>query len=300
MALSRRNLVHFIALAEEGRISLAAARVHLSPSAFSRSIQAVEEGLGLQLFTRSMNGATLTAAGKAVLHHARALDFENKRFELNLDLLRRGDSDRVCIGAAPIPACLLMPELLRRLHEQTPHLMIQAETGSIAGLLERLDRSEIDLCLLDIRNVQGNDERYASKKLAVIRCVVCCRAEHPLVASGRVTARDLVDHRLAFARVDSIVEREVRACFGLDAAEPIPMTVACDDVNVLAGLLATTNLIGVLPQGVYEQHASALRMLEPDDPSSLYAYVHAVWPKNRMLPPSALKALDVARSVAQA
>ena len=299
MTLSRRNLVHLIALAEEGRISLAATRVHLSPSAFSRSIQAVEDTLGLQLFSRSMNGVTLTTAGEAVLGHARALDFENKRFELNLDLLRRGDSDRVCIGAGPIPACMLIPALIRGMHQQTPHLLIQVETGSLSVLFDRLDQNEIDICLADIRNVAADDERYASKKLAVFQCVVCCRTGHPLYTTGRITSRELLTYRLALARVESVIEREIRACFGLDVAEAIPTAIECDDLGVLARLVATTDLIGILPAQLFEQFSESLAILEPEDPSSLYAYVHAIWPKNRILAPSAIKALDLARSIAQ-
>jgi len=42
-----------------------------------------------------------------------------------------------------------------------------------------------------------------------------------------------------------------------------------------------------------------LSALDPDDPSSLYSYVHAIWPKNRILSPSAIRALDLARKIAQ-
>jgi DNA-binding transcriptional LysR family regulator len=299
MTLSPRNLVHLIALAEEGRISRAATRVHLSPSAFSRSIQSVEDDLGLQLFHRNMNGVTLTAAGEAVLGHARALDFENKRFELNLDLLRRGDFDRVSIGAGPIPASILIPELMRSIHRQTPHLLIQVELGNMSALIARLDENDIDICLGDIRNVAANEERYASKKLAIFKCVVCCRAGHPLSAMGKVTSRDLRTHRLALARIEAAIDRELRSCFGLEASEKIPTAIECDDLSVLANLVATTDLIGILPAQVFGQFSGSLCILEPDDPSSLYAYVHAIWPKNRILAPSAIKVLDLARNIAQ-
>jgi DNA-binding transcriptional LysR family regulator len=299
MTLSPRNLVHLIALAEEGRISRAATRVHLSPSAFSRSIQSVEDDLGLQLFHRNMNGATLTAAGEAVLGHARALDFENKRFELNLDLLRRGDFDRVCIGAGPIPASILIPGLIRSMHEQTPHLLIQVELGNMSVLIDRLDENDIDVCLGDIRNVAANEERYASKKLAVFKCVVCCRTGHPLSTAGKVTSRDLLTYRLALVRIESAIDRELRACFGLEVSEKIPTAIECDDLSVLANLVATTDLIGILPAQVFGQFSASLSVLDPDDPSSLYAYVHAIWPKNKILAPSAIKVLDLARKIAQ-
>ena len=299
MKLSPRNLVHLIALAEEGRISRAATRVHLSPSAFSRSIQSVEDDLGLQLFHRNKTGATLTAAGEAILGHARALDFENKRFELNLDLLRRGDFDRVCIGAGPIPASFIIPELIRSMHRQTPHLQIHVEFGNMSVLVDRLDKNEIDICLGDIRFVAASEERYASKKLAINKLVVCCRSGHPLSGTGKVTPRDLQTYRLALSRVSPAIDRELHTCFGLEASQKIPMVVECDDLSVLADLVSTTDLIGILPAQVFAASSGLLSVLDPDDPSSLYSYVHAIWPRNRILSPSAIKALDLARKIAQ-
>ena len=299
MKLSPRNLVHLIALAEEGRISRAAIRVHLSPSAFSRSIQSVEDDLGLKLFNRNKTGVSLTAAGEAILGHARALDFENRRFELNLDLLRRGDFDQVCIGAGPIPASIIVPELIRSMHQQTPHLLIQVEFGNMSALIDRLDENDIDICLGDIRFVAASEERYATKKLAIVKVVVCCRSGHPLSGTGRVTSKDLQMYRLALSRVSPAIDRELHACFGLEVSETIPMVIECDDLGVLANLVAATDLIGILPSQVFEKFSGSLSALTPEDPSSLYSYVHAIWPKNRILSPSAIKVLDLARMIAQ-
>jgi DNA-binding transcriptional LysR family regulator len=299
MPLSPRNLVHLIALAEEGRISRAATRVHLSPSAFSRSIQSVEDDLGLKLFHRNMNGVSLTAAGEAVLGHARALDFENKRFELNLDLLKRGDFDKVSIGAGPIPASIIIPELVHAMHLQAPSLLIHVEFGDISVLIDRLDKNDIDICLGDIRYVAANEERYASKKLVIIKSVVCCRSGHPLSAAGRVTPKDLHKYRLALSRINSTIDREMHACFGMEVSENLPTVIECDDLAVLANLIATTDLIGILPSQAVEKLSGSLSALEPYDPSSLFAYVHAIWPKNRILAPSAIKVLDLARKIAQ-
>ena len=299
MKLSPRNLVHLIALAEEGRISRAATRVHLSPSAFSRSIQSVEDDLGVKLFHRNRNGASLTTAGEAVLGHARALDFENKRFELNLDLLRRGDFDRVSIGAGPIPASIIIPDLIRSMHQQAPSLLMHVEFGNMSTLIDRLDKNDIDICLGDIRYVAANEDRYASRKLVTVRVVVCSRAGHPLAATGRVSARDLLTYRLALVRVSPAIERELHACFGLEGSEKIPAVVECDDLSVLAYLVASTDLIGVLPVQVFEKFSGSLSILDPDDPSSLYGYVHAIWPRNRILAPSAIKVLELAKKIAQ-
>jgi DNA-binding transcriptional LysR family regulator len=115
-----------------------------------------------------------------------------------------------------------------------------------------------------------------------------------------VTARDLLKYRLALSQVNSAIDRELHACFGLETSEKIPTVIECDDLTVLANLVATTDLIGILPPQVFEHHARSLSVLDPEDPSSLYGYLHAIWPKNRVLAPSAVKVLDLARKIAQA
>jgi len=95
-----KRLTHFIALAEEGRFALAAARVHLSQAAFSRSIQTLEERMGLRLFDRGAKGAKLTPVGEVVLQRARDLVFDSRCLERDIALVKSGDVGEISVGAA--------------------------------------------------------------------------------------------------------------------------------------------------------------------------------------------------------
>ena len=67
-----RHLRYFIAVAEEGSLTLAAEkRLHTAQPSLSRQIRDLETEVGTQLMTRSAQGVELTAAGKAFLDHAR-------------------------------------------------------------------------------------------------------------------------------------------------------------------------------------------------------------------------------------
>jgi len=67
-----RHLRYFIAVAEEGSVSLAAQRrLHTAQPSLSRQLRDLEAEVGAQLFVRDFNGVTLTAAGRAFLDHAR-------------------------------------------------------------------------------------------------------------------------------------------------------------------------------------------------------------------------------------
>jgi DNA-binding transcriptional LysR family regulator len=76
-----RTLGYFVAVAETGSVSAAAAVVHVTQPAISRQLRQLERELGLELFTRSAGRLRLSAAGRQFLPHAQ-------------DVLHRADSAR--------------------------------------------------------------------------------------------------------------------------------------------------------------------------------------------------------------
>lgn len=63
----------FVAVADAGQVQEAAADLSITQQAVSKRITALENDLGVRLFTRTARGAQLTIDGQAFLHHARDL-----------------------------------------------------------------------------------------------------------------------------------------------------------------------------------------------------------------------------------
>jgi LysR family transcriptional regulator, hca operon transcriptional activator len=69
-----RHLRYFVAVAEAGSVTVAAAReLHTSQPSLSRQIRDLEHEVGAQLLTRRARGIELTPAGRAFLYHARSV-----------------------------------------------------------------------------------------------------------------------------------------------------------------------------------------------------------------------------------
>jgi len=169
-------LASFVAVAEAGGFSEAAARVHRTQSAVSMQIKRLEERLGRTLFERSARGATLTPAGELLLPHARAI-LRAHREALAL-FERDAVQGRVVVGAPDDYAATFLPASLARFADTHPKVEVELLVAPSAELVPALARPDgPDLALV----TAGSGERAA----AILR-------REPLVwvaAEGHVLAR---------------------------------------------------------------------------------------------------------------
>ncbi|QFY09785.1 LysR family transcriptional regulator [Nonomuraea phyllanthi] len=143
-----RELRAFVAAVEEGGMSAAARRLHMSQPALSQTIGALERQLGLKLLTRSTTGVHPTEAGTALLGEARAV---LARHEQALNAMTRYTQDGCVVLRLGIPlelpADLLGPPL-ERLATACPGTRVEARHLSTAAQAAALQAGELDAGLL--------------------------------------------------------------------------------------------------------------------------------------------------------
>jgi DNA-binding transcriptional LysR family regulator len=143
-----RELRAFVAVAEEGGISAAARRLHVSQPALSQTVNALERELGVKLLERSSTGVRITEAGTTLLAEARVI---LARHDQALRVMASYTSDGGGILRVGIPLELapdVLPPALARLAGTCPHTRVQPRHLSTAGQLAALHAGELDVGLL--------------------------------------------------------------------------------------------------------------------------------------------------------
>lgn len=103
--LASPHLASFLAVADNGSIARAAACLHLTPSALSKRVLALERELGQRLFERGSQPLRMTAAGLRLRRHADQVQRLQRQLLAELDGADAGEfaeSDAAAIATEPV------------------------------------------------------------------------------------------------------------------------------------------------------------------------------------------------------
>ncbi len=176
-----RHLVGFLEMARQGSLARAADVLAVSQPAMSKTLKELETLLDTRLFERSKAGLSLTEAGRAFLRYAGP---SVQALREGVSSLRGGEhaAQAVRIGVLSTVESLLLPEVLRRLHQRHGALTLSVVTGPSAYLLSQLRVGDLDLVvgrMTESPEIQGlSFEHLYNESMTLV-----ARPGHPL-ASG--------------------------------------------------------------------------------------------------------------------
>jgi len=144
-----RHLRYFVAVAEEGSLTLAAEkRLHTAQPSLSRQIRDLEYEVGVQLMSRSVRGIELTAAGRAFLDHAR---LALAQAETAIEAARRAAhpaKPTFALGFLTGQEMDWLPQAMRILRDELPHIEISVSSQYSPELAQALLRGKLDLAFM--------------------------------------------------------------------------------------------------------------------------------------------------------
>lgn len=159
----------FRVVAETGQVHAAARRLHVSPSAVSRTVKLLESRVGGPLFEREERGMKLTVLGSELVAATRsAMRLIDDTLEAQ-PLLRVSSAGRLTMA--------YLSPALSRIRKAQPRLVVSVSSVPAASALEQLLRGSLDLAVV----VRGfsHPELTVTRLGAATSSVYCGRA-HPL------------------------------------------------------------------------------------------------------------------------
>lgn len=184
-----RQLRCFIAVAEELHFGHAAERLGLAPPALSRQISALEDELGVALFTRTTRQVALTRAGLIMLEEAKAILLRMEHASRAVRQASLSSGKVLRIGAIDAASSSFVPEALAKFRQRFPAIEIKFVEAMTAALIQMLEAGKLDLALT---RPPRKPTDCAFEVLRVERPIVVLNDTHPLAAREHLTMLDLV------------------------------------------------------------------------------------------------------------
>lgn len=158
-----RHLQSFVAVAEEGSISSASRRCHVSQPALSQQMQALEDELGEPLLHRRPRGVELTPAGELLLAHARAMLAQADRLREEFQERRELEAGVLAFGIIPTLAPYLLPRFLGTFRKAHPGIAITVGEDRTEQLVPKVASGEIEFAILS--GVETEQLKHGSLQL---------------------------------------------------------------------------------------------------------------------------------------
>jgi DNA-binding transcriptional LysR family regulator len=294
--MDTRKLRHFVALCEHGSFHKAAEACHISQSAFSRSIQALEGELNVPLYDRQEGCQGPTPYGAQLLEQARQVLFHSRELQRHVTLMRQGDLGEIALGASPTPAALFLKDCLVRVAREHPRLVLQVTLGDAADLLRDLRSQQLDIVVVDA-HVLVDTEGLDIEWLAHLPVDFVCRAGHPLLQAPSRTLAEVCRYSVCCSPLSDVSARELIELFGPPGHPDRMLTMRSVSYDLLKDVVLETDAVMVTTLAVVGQELAEGRMqalgLMPRQVQGRYASITL---KGRTPAPALELVREVARS----
>ena len=186
-----RHLRYFIAVAEEGSLTVAAEkRLHTAQPSLSRQMRDLELELGVTLLERRARGVELTAAGRVFLDHAKITLLQVQSAVEATRAAGRPPKATFAVGFLTGYELEWLPPLMEMLREVFPTTQITIQSEASPVLADGLVRGDLDMAFM---RKEDQSAGLVYKLLREEPLIAVMAASHLLAKQAQVRAADLKD-----------------------------------------------------------------------------------------------------------
>ncbi|OBI58123.1 hypothetical protein A5667_02410 [Mycolicibacterium fortuitum] len=287
-----RQLEYFVAVAEEGSFTKAAARMHIAQSGVSAQILLLERELGQRLFDRSRSPVRLTKVGTALLTHAHAALAAVAEARQVADEYGAALRGHVSVGlAASSSLAFDLVDMLAEFHRAHPMVEIALLEANTDDLVDGLLDGRHDMAIISPPATVPPDLRL--QLVADEQIVAAVSSDHPLCGRPGVTLEELNGCQLITFSSTIGTRSTIDAAFAAAGIQP-HVAIEASDPNVLAELAGGGLGVALIPEPYARARDSRLHVMQIAD-VNLRGSLALVWNDARKPSTSAARLVDYAR-----
>lgn len=254
-----RQLHHFVAVADEGTFTRAAARLMISQPGVSSSIKELERELGVQLFVRRGRRVEPTEAGRELYAGARralaALDATTEQVRRRKRTAKR----TLTIGSIPTFAGLDLAALVSKFIAQNPDVDIAITVGFPLALFDHIRQGGIDFAFVTMPQRHPPEDLHLVP-LATYPMVLACPLGHRLADRTEVTLATLKDEVFVDFSPELSSRQATDDAFAA-AAIARQIRVTCNEIGSLLELVAHGIGLAIVPRSLAQATRVPIRLV---------------------------------------
>lgn len=261
------QLRNFIAVIEAGTFRQAAKNLRLSQSSISKSLQQLEDEIGVVILHRGARGVVPTAAGEALLARARIIEAELRHARTDVQMIQGAQIGEIRVAASPTVAMGLLPRAVAKFQSARPRVSFRISEAVYPDMLPAIRSGEVDVAISLVPS-RPRDETISFVNLIKERLVPAVRANHPLIGARNLKLADLLD-------LDWVIYG--RSHTGLDVFEKtftsnrlaLPKsTIECTSFACARALVENGDYVTLMPSQLFldDRKPSSIALLELDSP----------------------------------
>jgi DNA-binding transcriptional LysR family regulator len=247
-----RHLRNMLAVIEEGSLGKASVRLNVSQPALTKSIQRLEEHLGVRLFERDSRGMKPTLYADSLQGYAKAACAGMVEAEGRIRSLRSGTEGVLKVAAPPLIATEFLPRSLIPLSNERPNLKVEVISQNKNLFVDLLEGqfNIVVAMLYEELPWEGLSKHWLFAKRKGLRIA------------------DLLEEKWVFTSGDTWSNRRVRLYFEQNGMTQPRTRIESRNPAVLKSIISISDHVGIISRlGVErELEAGALKAVELDSP----------------------------------
>lgn len=261
--LDLRQLRYFVAVAEAGHMTRAAAALGIQQPPLSQQIKALEKRLGLTLLHRHARGVALSDGGRVFLDEARRLLADFAAMCERMQHLAEGRQGQLAVGfTSSAAAHAMIPEVLRECRSQHPGLVLTLSENNAAELTEAVAQNRLHVGFLRVPVAEPEGVRFEplfDEAAWLVLPLDHRLAQAPNAATTPVALKELHGERLILVRRPGAPGLYANLLAACEAAGARPVVAAeVDRMMMNLNLVAAGAGISVVPASMRGVHAQSV------------------------------------------